>query len=477
MGASVVPVQENPGDRITRTIAAMRAQGATEHDVETYLTQVEGLKPQESMAKGVGRALVQGATYNFGDELGLTNRGAEKAFQQAHPIADLLAKMAGGVVAPAAAVIAAPSLATLAGAVGLGAATGALSGAGEAETGRGKAALTGGLLGGATGAAGYGVGKAAGAVAGTVLDRMHPERAVARAAGNVIAPATEARMAEVAQLAPGGSSIATATVPQGQNSVSRFMSMVRGIGASPKAAQQAETQLAGQVSALKQGTQAIGAQMDALHGDVPVTPSLVNTLKQVTDVLGSKADFNPGSQPGTLEMADMRDALARLRYAVRQAEKRGTEANGPTLYELKSAQNALANEIYTHSPEFAQLDQQYGALKGELRQVAKLQKTVQLSRQNYAGNEAYKATAGSLGGSLPRGSHGVVMTALDKILTNKAGAADAVAQYITKPGGPENVQALLDLIPKSSTVTPRARAAGIAALIPALQGLLTPPSP
>src|SRR5689334_6212001 len=59
---------------------------------------VKSRQPQQSMAKGVGRALVQGATYNFGDELGLTNRGAEKAFQQAHPIADFLAKMAGGVV-------------------------------------------------------------------------------------------------------------------------------------------------------------------------------------------------------------------------------------------------------------------------------------------------------------------------------------------------------------------------------------------
>src|SRR5690348_5066537 len=122
MGASVVPVPQNPGDRITQNIAAMRSQGATEHDIETYLTQIEGLKPQESMAKGVGRALVQGATYNFGDELGLTNRDAEKAFQQNHPVADFLAKMVGGVAAPAAAVIAAPSLATLAGAVGLGAA-------------------------------------------------------------------------------------------------------------------------------------------------------------------------------------------------------------------------------------------------------------------------------------------------------------------------------------------------------------------
>lgn len=36
---------QDPTDRITRTIAALRQQGATEQDIETYLTEHEGLKP------------------------------------------------------------------------------------------------------------------------------------------------------------------------------------------------------------------------------------------------------------------------------------------------------------------------------------------------------------------------------------------------------------------------------------------------
>lgn len=43
MGASVRP--EQGGSRIERNIAALRAQGASEQDVEAYLTQHEGLKP------------------------------------------------------------------------------------------------------------------------------------------------------------------------------------------------------------------------------------------------------------------------------------------------------------------------------------------------------------------------------------------------------------------------------------------------
>jgi hypothetical protein len=47
MGASV-----RPESRIERNIAALRSQGATEADVEAYLTQHEGLKPTEQPSLG-----------------------------------------------------------------------------------------------------------------------------------------------------------------------------------------------------------------------------------------------------------------------------------------------------------------------------------------------------------------------------------------------------------------------------------------
>lgn len=48
MGASVQP---ETGDRITRTIDALRKQGASEHDIEMYLTEHEGIHPVGSHSK------------------------------------------------------------------------------------------------------------------------------------------------------------------------------------------------------------------------------------------------------------------------------------------------------------------------------------------------------------------------------------------------------------------------------------------
>lgn len=84
MGASIRP--ESPGERIKRNIAAMKAQGASEADIEAYLVQREGLKPEtgpsfdnaltqtrpaaksESLKDAV-TGFAQGAGFNFGDEV------------------------------------------------------------------------------------------------------------------------------------------------------------------------------------------------------------------------------------------------------------------------------------------------------------------------------------------------------------------------------------------------------------------------
>lgn len=55
------PTPPTPADRITKNIAAMRSQGATEHDIETYLTQHEGLKPSGAPESN------SAPTGNFGD--------------------------------------------------------------------------------------------------------------------------------------------------------------------------------------------------------------------------------------------------------------------------------------------------------------------------------------------------------------------------------------------------------------------------
>jgi hypothetical protein len=47
--------------------------------------------------QGLGREAVQGATMDFGDELGLTDRAASQQFGQQYPIASTVARIAGGL--------------------------------------------------------------------------------------------------------------------------------------------------------------------------------------------------------------------------------------------------------------------------------------------------------------------------------------------------------------------------------------------
>lgn len=492
-------------------------------------------------AKNLFRAFGQGALYNFGDEIGLVDKQADKEFSDAHPIASGLSKVVGGAIAPIAAVAAAPTLAGFGGAVALGGAGGMLAGAGEGEgaSDRLERAGTGGAAGLVGGAAGYGVSKLIGGAAGKVLDRLNPARAVARAAKGQIDPSDLTRLRELNAMAPGTASAATATVPQAGKPISRFLHMARGIGANPEAARRAENGLVQQTKTIGEFTDKLGEQMDALNSQVPVTNKVRATMNTVRKALGGKtpdlpeenfrqvewaptetihdewgeltrplvqrmetaqspnptlrdaiSDFwrrggvaagrregtvaqqkarealerhgaerivspslrgeptvIPGPKdkfaPETVDLQVLRDALSRLRYMARQANKRGTEANGATLYEIKAARNALQKMIYEHEPQFAKLDTQYGKMIDQQRQVDKLLHTVQQSRSAHAGNEAFGTKSGSLGGSLPQGHMGMATAAVDAMFKNKPGAAKAVEDFILKPGGPELLQELL----------------------------------
>lgn len=469
MGASARP--ESGGDRITRNIAAMRAQGASEHDVETYLTQHEGLAPEQDTritAKNLGGSFVQGASLGWADDAGLTDPRARKAFQAAHPIADLLAKLGGGLVAPAAAVAAAPALGTtLGGAALLGAGVGAISGAGDAESGhRMASAAQGGLLGAGGGAAGYGVAKGLGAMGSALLNRMRPERVVAKSAAQMMTPEVSANLAQVEGIAPGGASIAT-------TSAQRVLPMLRAVGANPDAGASAEASLLSQKTALETARKGIGAQMDAIAGDLPVTPATHALMTDVKEILGSKAPIlAPNAQ--TMDLKVARDALSRLRRAERRAAT-STTTSGPDAHDIKTTSAAMEKYIYTTFPQIEALDRPYAVVMGQKTTTKKALDAVQQSRAQYAANEAFGSTAGSLGGSLPSGAHGAVMTLLDKVLTNKAGAADAVARLIAKPGGPELIQQLLSKAPKPSRIPAGLLGTvGGSAAIPAMRGLLFP---
>lgn len=525
--------------------------------------------PDTSMSmRNMLRSFMQGATLNLGDSKHLPESmrldpTKEAAFKKEHGVADFLLKMGGGAVAPIVATLAAPeALAGLGGAALLGAGTGAIAGAAE---GNDRSAMDrlesggqGGALGMAAGAAGYGLSKVASPAVSAVLDRMHPERAVARAASKLIEPADVARLTDINARAPGTASIATATLPQaakGQPVNSRFLSMVRGLSKNPEAAAQAEQSLIGQTTAIKRTTDALGAHMNLYNSDVPVTPKLRATMGKVRDALGGKtpelpdADFrlvhaatpdthistaqspnpslrdgiknfwdrqtaaylrNPGNEttaqsgarsmlerhdalgvvspslrgsptvipgkpavtePETVDLQVLRDALGRLRYMARNAARRGTEANGPTTYEIKAARNALQDAIYQHEPNFADLDTQYGTMMDQQRQVDKMLKTVRLARQNGAANDALKMTPTSVGGSL-HGPMGVTRMLVDKMLTDKAGAADAVNRFIVKPGDPSLLPQLLKFA-KPASPRIQATANGVTAgAVPSLRDLL-----
>lgn len=486
MGSSVQPVQPSPQEiaRIQGNVGRMRAQGAPESDVLAYLQHEDSLAsagpPMDTSLsfRNLGRSAVQGATFGWGDELGLTDRAKEAAFKAGHPVADFLAKLGGGIVAPALAVAAAPALGTtLGGAAALGGTMGLLSGAGEADGNLGdrvKGGLLGGGLGAVGGAAGLAAGKVGGSIATKVLDRFHPERAVARAAGGLITPNVAAKLAQVEAIAPGGASIATTSAPQTGARVSRMLPMLRAVGASPTAGASAEASFTRQQTVLETARKALGKQMDALAGDIPAPSQTV--LDQVREVLGSKAPSVPAGA-ATMPVQDARAALSRLRFDARQAAKQGTNANGVRVNDINTARAALQDHIYQHAPGFEALDRPYSTLMDQLGQTGKALKAVQDSRSNYAGNTAFGSTSGSLGGSLPHSSRGFVLDLIDKLMTDKAGAADAVANLIAKPGGPDLVDELLKRMPAASGRYSRFAAPVASTAIPAMRGLLSPSSP
>lgn len=302
--------------RVQANVAKMRAGNATEDEVLAYLQHEDGQAsapsaPKPVTGRDVGRSFLQGLSFNFGDELGraagvgqgpggLLDRDSEKAFKKDHPWVDLGGKVGGGIIAPAAAVAFGPeALAGAGGAAAIGAGAGMLSGVGDGETA--KERITGGLfgtvLGGAGGLLGYGAQKVGGMIGGKILDRIRPERAVARAAKILIGDKTTdvaQRMWDINQLAPGGSSPASAYIrPSAAKPTPRFSGMVAGLSENPEAAAAAEDALSGQSEALKNGTKAVGEKMDALKGDVPMTGRLRTAMDKVREVLGGKTPELP----------------------------------------------------------------------------------------------------------------------------------------------------------------------------------------
>lgn len=501
MGASVQPTQPDPKDvaRIQANVAKMRAAGAPESDVLAYLQHEDEQASQAPAApaydtsintKNLIRSMLQGGMYGFGDEAGVVDPKAYAAFKSAHPIANAIENMIGGAIAPAAAAFALPELAGLGGAVALGAGGGALAGAGEGHGGpldpsrlRGEA--IGAPVGAAGALAGYGASKVLGGLGGAIMNRIAPARAgtreVGQAAKDIIdnPAALAARMKEVNDIVPGGSSPATAAIAPTINR-SRFTELSRGVGASPKAGAAAESYVTQQRAALQAGRDALGDQMQRLGGDVTVTPKVRQALFKVRGVLGGKTpevpaadltDPNPlgleKSTPfqldepkATMSIGELRDALSRLRFLSRGAVKKGLEANGVNTHEIAVARAELQDLLYDPKighPEFASLDRQYAILSNEQRHATQLSKVVEASRGRFPANRAHGLSSTSPGGSLTS-KLGAAKAVLSQLVSGPArpAVADATARMVLKPGA--SVADLLAAAPKPSRLSPAIRA-------------------
>ncbi len=420
--------------------------------------------------------------------------------------------MAGGSVAPIAAATAFPALATGAGAVGLMTGAGALSGAGAADPNapdtpimtpmgmvnvpaRLLGAGEGGAISGLLGAAGQKAAKLAQPMVSAVLDRMHPERVVARVSRGLLDnPAlVEQQMANANAIQPGSASIATTAVARGGTDQSRFLPMIRDIAANPQAAASAEAKIVGQRAAIDVGKKALGDQMDALsEGAITITPKVRAAMNDVRGALGAKApdippadaiDLNPlgleKSTPfefdpakTTMSLSEARDALSRLRFLGRQMARQGTYAPGVTVHDVNVARRALQGIVYEQRPDFAPIDKQYATLLDHEGQTEDALAQLQRARANHAATTAYGLNPMSPGAAIVGPKHFGISALLNKLATDKAAVADATNRMIVTPGA--TVQSLLSQLPKAGK--PSALRAGLLAgsTIPGMQGLLSP---
>ncbi|MDE2022309.1 MAG: hypothetical protein KGI71_05370 [Patescibacteria group bacterium] len=323
----------------------------------------------------------------------------------------------------------------------LGAASGALNADPESTGQRIAGTLTGGLLGGAAGGLAHGLTGAGGMVA----RRFMPEIGVRGAARNLLAPADLAEMFTANELAPGGASVATSSRPEVGLASSRFLPMIRAIGENPVAAAHAESDVIGQKAALNSARKAVGNQMQQITGQVPATSDLRSALLKASDLIGEKRvpSLRTDQESGTngYDVQDLRDALSRLRFGMRSLEKRGTEAPGITKKDYADVIQSITNAVNDFSPTFGRLDDQYARIMNQTRAANDVLKTVQRSRANYAGTDAFSKDAESLGASI-HGRPSLYMH-LRNILTNPSGTAEAVRRLVVQPGGPELMANLL----------------------------------
>jgi hypothetical protein len=473
-------------------------------DYQAHQAQQPAFDTSRSLSN-MGRAFRQGATYNFGDELGLVDPAKEAAFAKANPWTDLGMKAAGGVLAPAVALAAAPEVL---GGLGVASAMGAggvgLSTLGDKQGGvmdRLRASATPGTaLAMAGGALAPFVFNRLGAGISALLNRAAPTRLIGKAGADVLSSDVAPHMAEIDALAPGGTSVGTATIPRDANGMPvgtgspRFLKALSDLSANPGAAREAEGVLLTQRNVLQKGLDAVGDKMNLLDGDIPVTPRLQSALEAAQDIVGAKNSpditlpqpsmiLNARGQPAlptgpaTVGVQDARLTLSQLRGIVEQlanANQSGAQ-NGAALFRASQAERALSAELRAARPDFGALDRDYALLKGENEAAFTNLKAIQQARGRALSNTVAGRAPGSPSIGVPLSPKALALGAVNVLTGNPSPkAAQAMLDYIVRPSA--SPDALAALAPKPLGRASNAAIRGVMTALPASVSSLFQPT-
>lgn len=436
------PVTKVTADLLAKARAKVkeaRAAGFSDPDIDDYLKGEIGqglAQVMDPTFRDYARSAGMGMTLGFLDELagagaaivpggkGYTEardavRANQAGAEYAAPKRMMTAELAGGLV---------PGLLTAgAGEVAAGAGAGAkalqaakvggllsaVSGVGHSNADNISDVAKDAAMSGAAGTVAGGglslLGSAAGRVASGVADRVNPSRAVVREAATQIPPNAATSIARQNAIAPGTAMLADQS-PE-------MTAMVRGIGADADAGVAARTVADARVDALKTARKALGTRYEALERDLPVDKTLAGILRDADQ---------PVTGPAT-NFVQLHRARMDLRAAVKNAE-------GAKKADLGKALDALNGWMDTNVPGVRQLDRDYGFVVERIKAAEKLAKEVTSSSKNYAASRTYGAESGSIGGSLPRGAHGVISMMAEALGPDRAARARAVQDLLLTPG-------------------------------------------
>lgn len=437
-------------------------------DAEKLLGSATSMGGYTGLAN-VGRAVKQGATFGFSDEMagpeGSPEREGERlqqnTFAKAHPIVNGLSEFVGGLAAPAAVAAAAPE-AMGGAAMGVPARTilSGLFGAGGAAAGAAGHATEGNRLDAAKRAAPVGLGlglllpgvsAATDATADGALDAFSANRAVTRVGGANLPPDAAEIFAKREALAPG------TTVPGALSP--RMAGTTAVAGADPTAAYASEASLTQRLSDIRKARQSLGQGYDDLDrriGPLPVDPTLEAISHQASDISSSLPQLYTQSKVRLQEVRDLASEVDRL-------------AGDPESSALKSVKlREVGNMIQawlekTVGAPLQELNTKYGVLRSAQDDTQKALEVVRSSGDSYGRNAMAGLGTGSAGGKISK--VGALTDRIMDVIGNRTARAGAVNKQLLQPGG-QTMPALLQAR-QAALEAKAAPSAGVMAAAPA----------